>query len=101
MEIVSALLAFRVADVKLILMNAQVHHVIMAEFARIYRKVIDANVLLDTPVRIAKKRKVIAKPIHVQHVQCAKMNLAVEITHASAEVAIQAAIVMSLLIHAQ
>lgn len=73
----------------------------MVESVLICHKVIGASALLDTPVRIVKKRKMNAAPIHVQHVPCAKMNRAVEITHASVAVATQAAIVMSLLIHAR
>lgn len=73
----------------------------MVEFVQIYRKAIDANALQDIPAKIVKKKKMNVVPIHVQHVQCAKMNPAVEISHASVAVGIQAAIVMLPLIHVQ
>lgn len=73
----------------------------MAAYVLICRKATGASARKDTPARIVKKRKVNAEPIHARHVQCAKMNRAVEITRASVEVATQALIAMSLLIHAQ
>ena len=66
----------------------------MVEFVPIYHKLIDANAHPAIPVKIVKRKKMNAVPIHVQHVLCAKMNQVAEITHAFVEVAIPVAIVM-------
>lgn len=77
-------------------MSAHLRHATMAAYVLICRKATGASARKDTPARIVKKRKVNAEPIHARHVQCAKMNRAVEITRASVEVATQALIAMSL-----
>lgn len=93
-KIASVQPVFRVVVVKLILMNVHHHHATMVEFVQIYRKAIAASVRQAIPVKIVKMKKAIVVPIHAQHVQCAKMNQAMEISHVFVEVDTQAMIVM-------
>lgn len=84
---VSVRLVFRVADVRLILMSV-LHNLVSTEAAvQIYRKAIAVNVHQDIQAKIVKKKIVIAKLIHVQRVQCAKMSLVTAISHAFAAAA--------------
>lgn len=66
----------------------------MVEAVPIYHKVIDVNAHQDILAKIVKKKKVAAKLIHAQHVQCAKMKLDMEIIHAYVAVDILVTIVM-------
>lgn len=62
---------------------------------------IDANVLRDIRVKIVKRKKLVARLIHVQHVQCAKMNQDMEITLVCVVPDTPEMTVISQLIHAQ
>lgn len=66
----------------------------MAVPVLICHKTTDANVHQDIRVKIVKMKKLTARRIHVQREQCARMNRAMEISLACAEVATLEQIVM-------
>lgn len=62
---------------------------------------IDVNVLRAIRVRIVKRKKAVAKLIHVQHEQCVKMSRVIVITHVYVVPDTQEMTVILQLIHAQ
>lgn len=76
-----------VVDVKLISMNVHHSHASMVVSVPICHKDTDANVHQAIQEKIVKMKTAIVKRIHVQRVQCAKMNQDMAITHVFAAAA--------------
>lgn len=82
-------------------MSALLLHVSTVVVALIYHKDIDAHVHLDFREKIVKKKRLIARPIHAQLVQCAKTSPDMETILVSVEAATLETTAMLPLIHVQ
>lgn len=81
-DIVSVQPDFRDVDAKLTSMNVLRLLATMAEAVLIYLRATDANVQPDFRALIVKMKRATAKLIRAQRELCAKMNRAMETTHA-------------------